>query len=35
MNLILKKDQKELIPFELIEKEKRLEVVLDGENAEV
>src|SRR3990167_6084135 len=33
--VVLDKDQKELIPFELIEKEKRLEVVLNGENAEV
>src|SRR3972149_7360922 len=33
--VVLDKDQYKLIPFELIEKEKRLEVVLAGENAEV
>ena len=33
--LSLKTDQKEIIPFELLENEKRLEVVLAGENAEV
>ena len=33
--LILKKDKKEIIPFELIEEQKKLEVVLAGENAEV
>ena len=35
MKVILKRNQKKLIPFELVEKEKRLEVVLAGENAEV
>lgn len=35
MNLILKKDQRKLIPFKLVEVEKKLEVVLAGENAEV
>ncbi|MBI2012801.1 SufD family Fe-S cluster assembly protein [Candidatus Curtissbacteria bacterium] len=34
MTIILKKDQKEIIPFELLNS-KRLEVVLAGENAEV
>ena len=35
MTLVLNKGQKEIIPFELLEKEKRLEVVLAGENASV
>ena len=35
MKVIFKRNQKKLIPFELVEKEKRLEVVLAGENAEV
>src|SRR3990167_4301489 len=35
MTLILNKGQKEIIPFELVEGQKRLEVVLAGENAEV
>jgi len=35
MNVFLKRNQKKLIPFELLEKDKRLEVVLAGENAEV
>ena len=35
MTLVLNKGQKEIIPFELVEGQKRLEVVLAGENAEV
>lgn len=35
MNLVLKKDQQKLIPFELLTQEKRLDVVLAGENASV
>src|SRR3989344_4012920 len=35
MTLVLNKDQKEIIPFELLEGQKRLDVVLAGENAEV
>lgn len=35
MNLILKQNQKKIIPFELLEAEKRVDVVLAGENAEV
>src|SRR3972149_3911849 len=33
--VVLNKDQKEIIPFELLEGQKRLEVVLAGEGAEV
>src|SRR3990167_3527184 len=33
--LTLKKNEKEIIPFELLEGEKRLDVILAGENAEV
>src|SRR3990167_226948 len=33
--LTLKKNEKEIIPFELLEVEKRLDVILAGENAEV
>ena len=33
--IILKKDQKRIIPFELMEERKRLEVILAGENASV
>jgi len=32
---IIRANQKEIIPFELLEAEKRLDVVLTGENAEV
>src|SRR3989304_3200080 len=35
MKVILRRNQKKLLPFELLEKEKRLDVVLAGENAEV
>ena len=35
MKVILRRNQKELIPFELLETQKRLDVVLAGENAEV
>ena len=35
MNLVLRKNQKELIPFELLEGEKRLDVILAGENASI
>ena len=35
MKVILRRNQKKLLPFELLEKDKRLEVVLDGEGAEV
>ena len=35
MNVFLKRNQKKLIPFELLEKDKRLEVVLAGENASI
>lgn len=35
MNFILKKDQSKIITFELIEGQKRLDVVLVGENAEI
>src|SRR3990167_5611556 len=34
MTLVLNKGQKEIIPFELVEGQKRLEVILAGENAE-
>src|SRR3990167_8389412 len=35
MTLVLNKSQKETIPFELLSGQKRLDVVLAGENAEV
>ena len=35
MKVILRRNQKKLLPFELLEKDKRLEVVLAGEGAEV
>ena len=35
MILFLKKDQKKTIPFELLESEKRLDIILVGENASV
>src|SRR3990172_9496087 len=35
MKAILRRNQKKLLPFELLEKDKRLEVVLAGEGAEV
>ena len=35
MKVILRRNQKKLIPFELSEKDKRIEVVLAGENASI
>lgn len=35
MNLVLKKDQKRIVPFVLLNEEEKLEVVLAGENASV
>lgn len=35
MNIVLKKDQKKIIPFELLESQKELKIVLAGENAQV